>query len=85
MDLGNLSNYPLPPAIRSAYGVATAQELADQLGVTKKPTAALANDADAAYRALRQGDKAPARKLLVDELGVSETTADAALAKLPKL
>jgi len=85
MDLGALGNYPLPAALRSAYGVATAQQLADQLGVTRQPTAALAGEADAAYQALRRGDTAPARALLVDKLGVSEAAADTALAKLPRL
>ncbi len=85
MDLGLLGGYRLPTAIRDAYGVETAQQLADQLGVTKAPTADLAPDADAAYLALKRGDAAPARTLLVDKLGVSESNADAALAKLPPL
>jgi hypothetical protein len=85
MDLGILRSYRLPPAIRDAYGVSTAQELADQLGVTKRPTPDLAGEADAAYQALKRGDRVPARTLLVDKLGVSESNADAALAKLPKI
>jgi len=85
MNLGALGNYPLPASIRDAYGVNTAQQLADQLGVSKQPTPALAGDADAAYAALKRGDTGPARALLVDELGVSEANADAAIAKLPKL
>lgn len=85
MDLGPLSSYRLPAAIRAAYGVDTAQELADQLGVTKQPTAALGGQADAAYHALTRGDTAPARSLLIDQLGVSETAADQALSKLPRL
>lgn len=85
MDLGPLGSYRLPPQLRTAYGVATAQELADQLGVTKQPTAGLADEADAAYRALARGDRGPARSLLTDTLGVSEASADAALAKLPEL
>ena len=85
MDLGTLGGYRLPAAIRTAYGVTTAQELADSIGVTKQPTPALAGDADAAYQALRRGDSQPARRLLIDDLGVSESAADAALAKLPPL
>ncbi|MCU1405175.1 MAG: hypothetical protein JWQ43_1478 [Glaciihabitans sp.] len=85
MDLGSLGNYPLPRAIQTAYGADTAQQLADQLGVTKPPTADMASEADAAYRALKQGDQSRARSLLVDKLGVSEDNADAALAKLPPL
>ena len=85
MDIGPLGGYRLPPAIRDAYGTATAQELADQLGITKTPTPDLAGQADAAYQALRNGDPAPARSLLIDKLGVSEANADAALARLPRL
>jgi hypothetical protein len=85
MNLGTLGNYPLPPAIQAAYRVATAQELADQLGITRQPTPDLADEADAAYRSLKRGDQGPARTLLVEKLGVSPTQADAALAKLPKL
>jgi hypothetical protein len=84
MDLGNLGNYPLPGILRTAYGVDTAQELADQLRVTKQPTSALAGNADAAYQALRAGETAPARTLLVDDLGVSPAKADEAIARLPK-
>ncbi|MDO9352250.1 MAG: hypothetical protein Q7T55_01055 [Solirubrobacteraceae bacterium] len=85
MDLGPLGGYRLPVALKNAYGVGTAQELADQLGVTKRPTAALAGTADAAYQALRRGDTGPARRLLVDDLGVTEAKADEALAALPPL
>lgn len=85
MNLGPLGGYRLPLALREAYGTTTAQELADQLGITKQPDAALAGEADAAYRALKAGDTCPARALLIDGLGVSEANADAALAKLPKL
>jgi hypothetical protein len=85
MDLGPLGSYRLPASIRDAYGADTAQQLADQLGVTKRPGLSIAGDADAAYRALKQGDTGPARALLIDGLGVSEQKADAALAKLPPL
>jgi hypothetical protein len=85
MDLGPLGSYRLPTQIKNAYGTTTAQELADQLGVTKRPTPELAGEADAAYKALKRGDQNPARTLLVDKLGISESNADAALAKLPPL
>ncbi|MFB2579645.1 hypothetical protein ACEXQD_00205 [Herbiconiux sp. P15] len=85
MDIGPLGSYRLPLALRDAYGVGTAQELADQLGVTTKPGPELGPEADAAYTALKSGDQAPARALLVTKLGVSEANADAALAKLPRL
>lgn len=85
MNIGPLGSYRLPAALREAYGTDTAQQLADHLGVTKQPSLALSSKADAAYNALKKGDTAPARALLVDELGVSEKNADAALAKLPRL
>ena len=66
-------------------GGRTVGQLADQLGFTKKPSPALAGKADAAYAALKYGDTAPARILLVDDLGVSEQKADEAIAKLPGL
>ncbi|MEA9983826.1 hypothetical protein [Subtercola sp. RTI3] len=85
MNLGYLSSYRLPRAITTVYGVDTAQEPADQLGVTKEPTEALGEKADSAYQALKSGDHAPARALLIDDLGVSEGSADTALARLPRL
>jgi hypothetical protein len=85
MDIGPYGSYRLPAQIRDAYGVDTAQQLADQLGVTKRPSSELSGEADAAYRALKNGDQGPARALLVDHLGVSEQKADEALGKLPSL
>ncbi|WP_066043028.1 hypothetical protein [Herbiconiux solani] len=85
MDLGPLGGYRLPTAIKNAYGTTTAQELADQLGVTKQPTPGLGATADAAYQALQRGDRGPARALLIDDLGISPEKADDALARLPEL
>ncbi|CAN5242120.1 hypothetical protein BH09ACT1_BH09ACT1_07190 [soil metagenome] len=85
MDIGPLGTYRLPAPLREAYGTDTAQQLADQLGVTKQPSLSLSTKADAAYRSLKAGDTAPARTLLIDDLGVSAQNADAAIAKLPKL
>jgi hypothetical protein len=85
MELGSLGSYRLPAALRDAYGVDTAQQLADHLGVTKQPTPDLAGEADAAYRALKAGDPLPARRLLVERLGVSEANADEAIERLPAL
>ena len=85
MQLGPLGGYRLPLSLRQAYGVDTAHQLADQLGVTTRPGPELGPEADAAYSALKSGDQAPARALLVSKLGVSEANADAALAKLPRL
>ncbi|WP_172582661.1 hypothetical protein [Subtercola boreus] len=85
MDLGPYTGYPLPLAIREAYGADTAGELADRLGVTTRPGSDVGPAADAAYQSLRRGDQAPARALLIEKLGLSESAADEALAKLPKL
>ncbi|MDF2443124.1 MAG: uncharacterized protein JWR01_1327 [Subtercola sp.] len=85
MDLGPYTNYPLPAAIRTAFGADTAGELADRLGVTQRPGPEVGPEADAAYQSLRRGDQAPARALLVERLGLSGSAADDALARLPKL
>ncbi|HXH33915.1 MAG TPA: hypothetical protein VNJ54_05830 [Plantibacter sp.] len=85
MDIGPLGTYRLPAIIQDTYDVTTAQELADRLGVAQQPTVELGRTADAAYQALRRGDNGPARALLIEQLGVAEETADAALAKLPRM
>jgi len=85
MDLGPLGGYRLPAAVRDAFEADTAQQLADRLGVTKRPGPELTGEAEAAYSALKDGDPVPARALLIDKLGVTEEAADAALEKLPGL
>jgi len=82
MNLGPYSSYPLPTPIRSAFGVSTAQELADQLGVTGELTPALAHEAESAYNAHRAGDPDAAFTFLTTKLGVSDEAARAALTKL---
>jgi len=82
MDLGTLANYPLPARFRDALGVSTAQELADSLGAEGTASPELGQSAESAYNALRSGDPAPARALLVDSLNVEPSVADATLAKL---
>lgn len=83
--LGLIAAFPLPPEIRAAYGVETAQQLADQIGVTKRPTIWMRGEATKAYEALKKGDQAPAMTLLTKGLGVTEQNAREALAKLPAL
>ncbi|AXH34399.1 hypothetical protein DVJ78_02265 [Humibacter sp. BT305] len=86
MDLGTWGSYRLPEQLRSAYGVDTAQALADQLGAKDVPiTPELIAEAEAAFRAYRSGDTATGRRFLVETLGVDEHRADEALAKLPTL
>jgi hypothetical protein len=85
MNLGHYASYPLPKNIRDAFGVETAQQLADQLGVTGEVSPALSREADAAYRSFRGGDTAPARSFMTDRLGMTEAAADEALAKLSAL
>ncbi|GAB2454998.1 uncharacterized protein YidB (DUF937 family) [Conyzicola lurida] len=80
MELGPYSTYRLPANLRSAFGVDTAQQLADQLGIRGELTPAVASEADSAYGALVRGDSAPAHALLTG-LGVSDTAATAAIAK----
>ncbi len=85
VSLGVIAAFPLPPAIKQAYGVETAQQLADQIGVTKKPSLFMRGQAMAAYEALQRGDQGPAMTLLTKTLGVPEANAREALAKLPAL
>ena len=69
---------PKPPLLKAA----------GLMGGLATPGVALAGGTIAgieAYRALRRGDLAPARALLVEGLGVSEANADAALKRLPRL
>jgi hypothetical protein len=84
VDLGPLGTYRLPASLREAYGVDTAQEFADALGVSRNPTSELGSTAEAAYQALRRGDSEPARALLINDLGISDEKADEALAKFPQ-
>lgn len=83
VSLGLIAAFTLPPEIKAAYGVETAQQLADQIGVTKRPTIWMRAEATQAYEALQRGDHAPAMTLLTERLGVSEENAREALAKLP--
>ncbi|WP_378144255.1 hypothetical protein ACFJGV_12420 [Cnuibacter sp. UC19_7] len=86
MELGTWGSYRLPEQLRAAYGVDTAQALADQLGAKDTPlTPELIAEAEAAFRAYRSGDTATGRRFLVDRLGVDGQRADDALAKLPRL
>jgi len=82
MDVGAYATYPLPESIRSAFGVQTAQELADQLRAQGTMTPELAHEAEAAYIAYRQGDPDVARSFLRDRIALSDATIDDALAKL---
>lgn len=85
VSLGLLAAVSLPPQIKAAYGVDTAQQLADQIGVTKRPTLWMRAEAVQAYEALKDGDQDPAMALLTERLGVPEQNAREALAKLPPL
>jgi len=82
MNLGTLANYPMPAPVRDALGASTAQQLADRLGADGQFSPELAHAAEAAYNALRAGDRAPARALLVDAFSVDPATADAAVEAL---
>ena len=85
VSLGLVAAFTLPPEIKAAYGVETAQQLADQIGITKPPTIWMRGDATKAYEALKNGDQAPAMTMLTQRLGVTEQNAREALAKLPPL
>jgi hypothetical protein len=85
VSLGLLAMFPLPQQIKDAYRVQSAQQLADQIGVTKKPSLSMRAEATAAYEALQRGDRGPAMTLLTETLGVPEQNAKEALTKLPVL
>ncbi len=85
VSLGLLAMFPLPQQIKDAYGVASAQQLADQIGITKQPSLSMRAEATTAYEALQRGDQGPAMTLLVERLGAPEQNAKEALAKLPAL
>ena len=81
MELGSYAAYPLPPAVRTAFGVHTAQELADDLGASGALTPDAVHEAERAFRALRTGDSSLARGFLVGRAGLSGEDADAAIAR----
>jgi len=82
MDLGSYANYPLPDTIKSAFGVQTAQELADQLGAEGRVTPLMMLEGAAAFSAYRAGDVDAARTFLKTRLNLSDATIDDALARL---
>lgn len=82
MDLGSYASYPLPPRVRTAFGVQTAQELADALGAHGTLTPDAVHDAERAYESWSHGDATLARGFLIARAGLSETAADAAIARL---
>ncbi|MET0990499.1 MAG: hypothetical protein ABWY54_07625 [Glaciihabitans sp.] len=82
MKLGPYSTYPLPAPVRTAFGVSTAQELADQLGAQGELTPHLAREAETAYNAYRAGDIAAAHEFLTAKLGLTDAVASSALDKL---
>jgi hypothetical protein len=85
VNLGPFASYRLPANVQSAFGVETAEQLADQLGVTAEFSPALAYEAENAYKAYRQGDTTTARGFLKDRLGMSDDSIDAAFEKASRL
>ncbi|WP_411698340.1 hypothetical protein [Conyzicola sp.] len=82
MNLGKYGSYPLPAGVRRSFGVDTAGQLADQLGVKGEITDDLARDAETAYAAYNRGDLQAVREFLTTKLGVDDAVADDAVAKL---
>ena len=83
MDLGHYSSYRLPYPIRTAFGIVTAQDLADKLGLTGTLTADDAHEAELAYEQYAMGELGAAHRFLIDRCGLSEQVATDALARLP--
>jgi hypothetical protein len=82
MNLGKYGSYPLPAGVRRSFGVDTAGQLADQLGVKGEITDDLAREAETAYSAYNRGDLQAVRQFLTTKLGVADDVADDAIAKL---
>jgi len=85
MDLRSYTNYPLPMSVRNAFGVETAQQLADQLGAKGTFTREMAHEAESVYSAYRRGDTDVVRRFLSDRLGLSDDTITDAMGKLSTL
>jgi hypothetical protein len=83
VDLGPYASYRLPQPIRASFGVDTAQELADQIGLKGTLTADVAREAESAYNSYRSGDQAPATAFLEAHTALSNSAIADVLAKLP--
>jgi hypothetical protein len=85
MDLGPYSSYRLPQAVQASFGVNTAQELADQIGLTGTLNSGVAQEAERAYNAYRAGDQQPAIAFLTSHSNLDEAAIAEVLGKLPQL
>ena len=82
MDLGTYGSYPMPANIRRAFGADTAQQLADQLGITATADPELARDADAAWGEYKKGNLDAVTAFMTGRLGMTPERTEDTLAKL---
>jgi hypothetical protein len=83
MDLGPYASYRLPATVQTAFGAQTAQDLADQLGLTGKLTAEVGREAERAYNGYRTGDTSAAAAFLKNHTTMDEATIAEVLSTLP--
>jgi hypothetical protein len=83
MDLGPYASYRLPATVQTAFGAQTAQELADQLGLTGTLTAEVGREAERAYNGYRSGDTSAATAFLKNHSTMDDATIAEVLSKLP--
>jgi hypothetical protein len=83
MNLGPYAAYVLPPDIRRAWAVDTAQGLADLLGVCGQLTPDLLREAQVAYTTYRAGDVTAIRAFLTHRLRTDDAIVADLMAKLP--
>jgi hypothetical protein len=83
VNLGPYAGYVLPQDIQRAFDVVTAQQLADQLGVSGQVTPDLAREAESAYNTYRAGDSTAVLAFLKHRLRASDDVISRALSRLP--
>jgi hypothetical protein len=84
MDLGTYAPYPMPANIRQAFGADTAQQLADQLGITATAGPELAREADTVWGEYKRGNLEAVTTFMTERLGMTQERAEDTLAKLRK-
>lgn len=82
MDLGPYASYQLPASISAAFGVETAQELADQIGLEGTLTPEIGQEAERAYNGYRSGDISGATAFLKNHTSADDHAITNVLSKL---
>jgi hypothetical protein len=82
VDLGTYASYRLPASIRDAFGVETAQQLADQIGLEGTLTPEVGQEAERAYNGYQSGDPAGAVAFLKNHTAMDDQAIQRVLSKL---